>query len=52
MMINKIDPLLYQKIQAQNLNNKPIDCIVYSNNYRLCKIRLYETESGWVEYAE
>ena len=37
MMINKIDPLLYQKIQAQNLNNKPIDCIVYSNNYRLCK---------------
>ncbi|MDY5041834.1 MAG: S8 family peptidase [Eubacteriales bacterium] len=37
MMINKIDPLLYQKIQTQNLNNKPIDCIVYSNNYRLCK---------------
>lgn len=23
-----------------------------TNNYRLCKIRLYETESGWVEYAE
>lgn len=39
-MINKLDPLLVSKITMQSVNQKPIDCIVYSNNYFLTKLIL------------
>ena len=49
-MINKIDPILYEKIKTQSLNNNPIDCIVYSNNYVLSKTILKTTFNKIVEF--
>lgn len=41
------------EVMCKEIYNKLSTNIQYiTNNYRLCKIRLYETESGWVEYAE
>lgn len=41
------------EVMCKEIYNKLSTDIQYiTNNYRLCKVRLYETESGWVEYAE
>ena len=41
------------EVMCKEIYNKLSTNIQYiTNNYRLCKVRLYETESGWVEYAE
>lgn len=51
MMINKIDPLLYEKISTQCLKDNPIDCIVYSNNYRQCK-QYFDSQNCAIEKTE
>ena len=39
-MINKIDPVLYNKINTLKLNNAELDCVIYANNYNNLKLCL------------